>query len=326
MAAPSTTAQNAFTLKGAQAISGLMPPEQAGEVFKQIRQDSVIAPLVGTVPMNINGTEFFIRTQLPEADIVEEAQAKPISKLGLSTRKVTPVKAATIVYWSREARLANPAGVLDQIQQDMSDAIRRQIDYAILYGKSAKSDATIPGVEYINQTTTRVELGTATQKQGGLSTDLITGYDKVVNSDAGYDFTGFVADPLLRTQLLSAVDLNGRPIYQNTVPDLSANMGNLLGLPVSYGRVVSGRVAGHADTKVRAFGGDFKGNVKLGIVENISVSVSNEATIVDGSETIGLWQHNLEAALVECTFGWIINNKAAFVAYEDKTPNAEKAA
>ena len=205
----------------------------------------------------------------------------------------------------------------------MSDAIRRQVDYAILYGKSAKSDKAISGVDCVNQTTNRVTLGTATAKQGGLSADVISGYTKVMEADSGdYDFSGFVADPRLRSTLLSAVDDFGRPLFQAERVNLADSWGSIMGLPAKFGKVVSGRIAGHAGSNVRAFGGDFAGSIKLGFVENITVSMSNEATIQIGSEMVSLWSNNLEAALVEAIFGWVIESPNAFVAYEQKAATA----
>lgn len=307
-----------FTLEGQQK-SGLLAPEMVGEIFKKVQESSVVAPMCGTVPMGANGSEYVIATGEPEADIVGEGMAKPVSTIGLATKVVKPVKAAVIVPWSKEARLANPASVFDTIQEKMSDAIRRQVDYAILYGKSAKSDKAISGVDCVNQTTNRVTLGTATAKQGGLSADVISGYTKVMEADSGdYDFSGFVADPRLRSTLLSAVDDFGRPLFQAERVNLADSWGSIMGLPAKFGKVVSGRIAGHAGSNVRAFGGDFAGSIKLGFVENITVSMSNEATIQIGSEMVSLWSNNLEAALVEAIFGWVIESPNAFVAYEQK--------
>ncbi|MCE3613304.1 hypothetical protein LXJ57_25580, partial [Escherichia coli] len=70
------------------------------------------------------------------------------------------------------------------------------------------------------------------------------------------DFTGFAAHPRLRTQLMSSVDVQGRPVYQQAV-DLRSGMDSLLGLPAAYGRVVNGKVGASTETPVRAFGGDW---------------------------------------------------------------------
>lgn len=301
------------TLSGMEA-NGLLAPELSGEIFRRVREESAVLRVAGSAPMAITGNEYVIRTVEPEADIVEEAAQKPISDIGLATKTVAPVKAATIVYWSKEARMKNPGGVFSDIQDAMTKAIHRQIDQAILHGKSAKSGATIPGVEYINQTTNRVALGTSAITAGGLTADFLAGYDTVVNAD--YDFTGFVADPRLRSQVIGAVDVNGRPVYQTSGTDLTAPVSNFLGLPMTYSKATSGKIGATPDQGTRAFGGDFAGNLKVGFVDQISFRKTDQATLVDGGQTVSLWQNNMEAALVEAIFGWVIRDTAAFAAYD----------
>ena len=301
------------TLSGMEA-TGLLAPELSGEIFRRVREESAVLRVAGSAPMSITGNEYVIRTVEPEADIVAEAAPKPISDIGLATKTVAPVKAATIVYWSKEARMKNPGGVFSDIQDAMTKAIHRQIDQAILHGKSAKSGATIPGVEYINQTTNRVALGTSAITAGGLTADFLAGYDTVVNAD--YDFTGFVADPRLRSQVIGAVDVNGRPVYQTSGTDLTAPVSNFLGLPMTYSKATSGKIGATPDQGTRAFGGDFAGNLKVGFVDQISFRKTDQATLVDGGQTVSLWQNNMEAALVEAIFGWVIRDTAAFAAYD----------
>lgn len=302
----------ALTIDSMEA-SGALAPELTNEIFRKVREDSLITRVAGTTPMSITGNQYVIRTAEPEADIVPEASPKPVSDLGYATKTVTPVKAATIVYWSKEARIANPGGVFNDIQESMARAIQRQIDLAVLHGKSAKSGAVIPGVEYVNQTANRVTLGTAASNAGGLTADLASGYGLI--TDAGYEFDGFLADPRFRSSLMTEVDANGAPRYGSEV-NLASGYSNVLGLPAYYGRAVSGQIASNTDTNVRAFGGDFARNLKLGFVENITFSRTNTATIVDGDTTVPLWQNNMEAALVEAIFGWVLHDTDAFVAYE----------
>ena len=300
-----------FTLQDAVG-NGLLPKELSGEIFKRVTETSAIAKIAGRTDLSIQGNRFLIDTGKVEADVVAEGAAKPVDGFSLSYVETTPLKAAVIVDWTKEFRLANPAGVMERIQEKLVEAINEQIDAAVLYGKSVKSKADIPNVKFLNQTTNRVELGTAEQNAGGLTADIFSGYDNVL--EGGYDFTGFVADPRLRSKLFSATDANGRPVYQAT-PDLRDNFGNLLGLPVSYSKSVSGRYGrAGTDTGVRAFGGDFQNNLKFGFIEDINIKMSDQAT-VDG---VSLWQTNKEAALVEAIFGYVINDVDAFAAYEDK--------
>lgn len=305
-----------FTLQQS-AKDGLLPKEMAGEIFQRVTETSAIAKIAGRTDMSIQGSRFLIDTGKVEADVVKEGAAKPVSDFSLSYVETTPLKAAVIVDWTKEFRLANPAGVMDRIQEKLVEAINEQIDAAVLYGKSVKSQASIPNVTFLNQTKNRVVLGTAKKPEGGLTADIFAGYDAVLNG--GNDFTGFVADPRLRSQLFSATDVNGRPVYQTT-PDLRDSMGSLLGLPVSYAKSVSGRYGrAGADTGVRAFGGDFQNNLKFGFIEDISIRMSDQATV----DNVSLWQTNKEAALAEAIFGFVIKDVNAFAAY---TATADKPA
>lgn len=306
----------ATTLNSLEA-AGVLPKPMAQEIIKQVSEGSVVQKLAGTTPMPITGTAIAVQTSRAQAGIVGEGEAKPVTNAGVATKTIKPIKAAAIVYWSKEARLANPIGYLDFMQEEMTGAITRAFDLAILHGKNAINGQTISGVEYINQTAKRVELGTATKANGGLSADILAGYDAVVNDEKDFDFTGFAADKRLRSRLMGQTDLQGRPIYSNPL-NLTDGMGTLHGLPVAYGKAVSGKIGAAEDTQTRAFGGDFTSSLKYGFAEQITFSRTDVATINDGGQQINLWQNNMEAFLVEAIFGWVITDTDAFVAYDDK--------
>ncbi|MDO4820912.1 MAG: phage major capsid protein [Rothia sp. (in: high G+C Gram-positive bacteria)] len=290
---------------------GSLAPQLANEVFTRVTESSVVGKVAGTGQFDLVGTQYMIDAGKIEADIVGEGEAKPVSSYKPSFVRAVPLKAAVIITWTKEMRAKNPGNIMDRIQEKLTEAIQEQIDAAVIYGKTVKSDSQIEGVTYLNQTEKRVELGNVAANAGGLATEMIAGYNQV--TAAGEDFTGFIADPLLRGKLISAVDVQGRPVYQSSI-DLKDQMGTLYGLPMAYGKSVSGRYGvGKADTKVRAFGGDFKKNLKLGFLENINIKLTDSAT-VDG---VSLWQTNQEAALCEAIFGYVIKDPNAFVAYED---------
>lgn len=292
---------------------GSLAPQLAQEVFTRVTETSVVGKVAGQGTFDMVGTQFMIDAGKIEADIVSEGEAKPVSSYKPSFVKAVPLKAAVIVTWTQEMRAKNPGAVMDRIQEKLVEAINEQIDAAVLYGKSVKSNEAIDGVSYLNQTTRRIKLGAVEANKGGLATEMIAGYNTI--TAAGEDFTGFLADPQLRGQLLSAVDVQGRPVYQSSI-NLTDQMGTLYGLPVAYGKSVSGRYGiGKEDTGVRAFGGDFQKNLKLGFLDNIKIKTSDTATI-DGTS---LWQTNQEAALCEAIFGYVIKDPNAFVAYEDST-------
>jgi Phage capsid family. len=295
--------------------NGLMPKPMAQEIIQKVTQDSVVRKLAGTTPMPITGSTIAVQTGQPQAGIVGAGQQKPVSNMTVATKTVKPIKAAVIVYWDKESRMANPAGYIDVLQEQAAGALTRAFDLAILHGKDALSGQEISGVDFVNKTTKRVELGTAKKDAGGVGADLLAGYDLVVNdADHLWNFDGFAADDTLRTRLMMQTDTLGRPLYTNNLTDA---MGTIHGLPTAYGRSVGGKIGAAPDSKVRAFGGDWS-QLKYGFAEDITFRTTDTATIVDGSETVNLWQRNMEAFLVEAIFGWVITDASAFVAYDDK--------
>ena len=289
---------------------GALPQEMSDEIFKRVTETSTITQVAGRADMTMNGGKYLIDAGVVEADIVEEGKPKPTSDLTLGYVEAVPLKAAVIVPWTREARLANPAGIFDRIQEKLVEAINQQIDAAVIYGKSVKSKQTIPNVAYLNQSTNRVKLGTTALNKGGLRADVLQGYDLV--ADGGYDFTGFVADPRARSIFAGATDTAGRPLFDasNTLGNTATN---ILGIPAAFGKAVSGRYGnGNPDTGVRMIGGDFANNLKFGFIDNISVRMTDEATIGG----VSMFETNQEAALVEAIFSYVIRDVDAFSVYE----------
>lgn len=290
-----------------------LPQNFAPTLMKQAFENSVIAPLSASEPLPIG-----VDTVIPqydggiEAGVVGEGEAKPVSDAAMSYKTLKPIKLATIVVVSKEAAAVNPTQMLTYVQNDMRNAITRAVDFGILYGKSAKTGVEIADVEYVNKTTNRVEL-TATD----LVPQILAGYDLAgLKSDP----TGFTFDTSFRTKVSLATqqDGSGGTGASRVLPNLSAvNVSNVAGLPATYGRVVSGRVGTNADTKVKGFVGDWS-KVRWGYAEQITMTSSDQATIVDGATTYHLFQQNLKAFLVEAIVGWTITDTQAFAAYEDK--------
>jgi len=312
---------SATTLAGLK--DGLVPKPVAKEILTRATEASVVQRLSGQTAVPLEGAAIAVQTGHIEAGVVGEGEAKPVGSTQYGVKFIKPIKVAAITVYSKELRMKNPAGLLENIKGDLAGAVTRAFDLATLFGRNALTGAQIAGVESVNSTTNRVQLGTAAANKGGLTADILAGYDLVVNGEqVNNDFTGFAAHPRLRTQLMSSVDVQGRPVYQQAV-DLRSGMDSLLGLPAAYGRVVNGKVGASTETPVRAFGGDW-GALKYGFSEEMTMSISNQATVVDGDKTYNLWQQNMEAILVEAIFGWVITDPQSFVAYEQSaTPPAQ---
>lgn len=307
---------NATLLKGVNNGGGVLPGSIVTDIFNKIAEESVVMKTAGTIPMPITGTSFIVPTGEITAGVVGEGSLKPISKGAAQVKNVRPIKVATIMYFSEEMLDANPGYVVDRFKQDMTDAIMRSVDAAVLFGRDALTGDTIPGVEYINQSKNRFNLGDSPKKDGGYFKDLINGIS-TLSSDRK-KVTGFIADESLRFDLYSATDLQGRPL-QGANFDVANNSGSLLGYPVNYSPNVAGNMGSIGDTSVRAVAGDFKKNVRLGYVrDTVTFRRANEATLIDNGEFVPLFQTNMKAFLVEAQFGWALTDPDAFAIYTDK--------
>lgn len=286
-----------------------LPTNYAPTLLKQAFENSVIQPLTSSEPMPLGETVIPQYEGGIEAGVVGEGQPKPVSDAQMTFKTLSPIKLATIVIVSKEAARLNPSRMLDYVNQDLRNAITRAIDFGILYGKSAKTGAAIPGYTSVNQTTNRVTLDPAAD----LVPQFTDGYELAsVDSDP----TGWTFDTRWRTRVSLASQQQMAPAGGTSpMPDLNASVGSFAGLPVTYGRVVSGRVGTNADTGVKGFLGDW-GKVRWGFGEQITMARSTEATIVDGANTYHLFQDNLIALLVEATVGWLVMDPEAFAAFE----------
>lgn len=96
---------------------------------------------------------------------------------------------------------------------------------------------------------------------------------------------------------LVAADANKRPLFVNSAADGAVPM--LLSVPTvsSKGAFVDGT------PKTLGFAGDWTQAV-YGTVEGVQISISDQATLTDGSTTINLWQQNMFAVRAEIEIGF----------------------
>lgn len=320
--------------------SNLLPREVTGPIFDVAQEQSVVMQLGQRIPIGFGDTAIPTVTSRPEAGVVGlqsgdpsvdgseyygEGKKKPVSGYQYNVETIRPIKLSTIVVVSEEFQRTNPSGFYDQISGDLSYAIARAVDLAVLYGKSANNNATIPGVKFLTSTTQSVNLGTATKDDGGFYADLLSAARMVASAGPGYTPSAFAADDQFKYDALAAVDPFGRPLLQTgSTPSLTNNVDTLLGLPVVYGRSVSGRVGSNpTDSGVRAVLGDYRNQLRWGTALDVSMRASNQASIDMGDgNPVNLWQNNLTAMLVEIVFGWAVGSLEAFAAIKDPNVGA----
>ena len=287
-------------------FGGFLRPEQAQAYFDEARRASVVMQLVRQVPLGINGQEIPYTTTKPTAAWVAEGGQKPTTAGGKSLKTISPKKIAAISVVSAEVVRANPAGYIEDLRADIAEAFAIAFDAATLYGTATPFGAG----NFIDATSKSVELGTATQGEGGIFADFNAGLKELV--DDGKKLTGFALDNVVEPALNGAVDLNGRPLFidspttENAAP---VRAGRLLSRPAFMGE-------GVASGDVVAFGGDWSKAV-WGVVGGITYDVSTQSSVTLDGELVSLWENNLVAVRAEAEYGWLVHDTAAFVKYTD---------
>ncbi|MEW2580134.1 phage major capsid protein [Streptomyces syringium] len=308
--------------------SKLLPPEITGPIFDQAVESSAVMQLARRVPLSLTAeTAIPVSGDVPLADWVDEAGAKPLGSGSLSVRTMRGKKVAVLVPVSAEVAMTNPAGVYAQLQRDLPTALGRAFDYAAIHGKTMTGGKG-PFEDYLSATPNTQALGTTAQAKGGIYADVVMGLKSVAT--AGYDVNGFVADPLLKPEMLLATDTTGRPMF---VPDPAGqgtvSRGSLIGYPIAYNRGVGGKLnrqSSTQDTGLRAVAGDWDQAV-YGVGMDITIKTTDVGTYTDSDGHVhSAFQENLVLILCEAYYGFAIGDRHAFVTYTAPvaTPPAPK--
>lgn len=274
--------------------SGLtLTPEMSGEIFAKTLEQSAVMQLARRIDLPGRGLSIPVVTGEPSADFVVESTEKPVSNSTFETKTITPYKICVIELFSDEFR-RDYARLYDELVRRLPYAISKKIDSTVFTG-------TAPGTGFDVLTgADAVQIGSATV--GADWQALVNGYTDI--AQAGYAVDGFALSPAGEGKLLGAVDGQSRPLF---IPGTEgATIGNILGA-----RTVRARGAYNATAGTVGFMGDWT-QARFGMVEDIDLSISEEATINNGTKQINLWQRNMFAVKAEVEVGFIVSDTDAF--------------
>lgn len=214
---------------------GLLPNEVTAPIFNKTAEVSAVQSLARQIPLPLVGTESIpVSMDIPAADWVSEGGSKPASSSGVGIKQMRSQKLALLFPVSEEVVRSNPGGLYEQLQQDLPVALARAFDHAAIHGKSLRTGNAGPFSDYLLKGASSIELGTAAQNAGGLYADLVNG--ELAVTTAGFDYTGFAGDPILKPTLKLATDTTGRPLSVEV-----DNSNTIIGYPAVFNRGVSGK-------------------------------------------------------------------------------------
>lgn len=286
-----------------RSTSGItLTPEQTSEIWSAAEYASAVMQLAQKVDLPGSGVSVPIITGEPEAEWVSETDEKPVSRPTFADKLMTPYTAAVIVPFSNQFR-RDKAALYNEIVRKLPQALARKFD-ATVFGAQGGA----PGSNFDT-------LGGAASV--GLAGDTYAGLvaaDQAVAAGGGI-LNGWALSPQARGLLLGAVDADGRPLFTGSAAD--GSVPRLLGAPTAVTKGVYAPGAGEGAARL-GFAGDWT-SAHYGVVEDIQLDISDQATINDGGTQLNLWQRNMFAVRVEFEVGFRVRDLAHFTQLTNAT-------
>ena len=287
-----------------RSTTGLqLTPQQTNEIWAHAIEESAVMRLAQRVNLPGSGITIPIITGDASADWVAETAEKPVSKSSFGVKQMTPYKIAVIELFSNEFR-RDFAALYRELVRRLPKSIGKKFDETVFHG-------TAPGTNFdVLTSATAVGIGGT-----GTYGKLVTAFTTVAAASDGR-LNGWAVSPQGEGILLNATDGNGHPMFIGSA-NSDNTVGRLLGAPVERSsRVYKAGTGGAAN--VIGFAGDWS-QARYGIVDGISLAMSDEATVNDGTEQINLWQRNMFGIRVEAELSFIVKDLGAFVKLTDAT-------
>lgn len=261
----------------------VLPTEVSSEVFAKTIENSAVMQLGQRIDLPGRGLSIPVITGDATAQIVNEAAEKPVGSPAFTTKTMTPKKFAIILPFSNEFRRDWNA-LYNELTRRLPLAIAKAFDNQVF------NVAGITGFDSLNS-------AQSITNTGDIDADLINGIDAIAGD--GYSFNGLAVSPLAEAHLMTAVTGIGTPLFVQNFTD-QVGVGRVFGAPVAKSSAVA-----------YAVGGDWS-HAKWGMVNDIEIAVSEEATINDGTKQINLWQRNMFAVRCEAELGFVVADADAF--------------
>ena len=267
-----------------------LPAEVSSEIIALAQEESAVMRLSRRINLPGRGLTIPVISGDPEANWVDETNAKPVSNPTLTTKNMKGYTLAVIVPFSNQFR-RDMAGLYAEIVRRLPGALAKKFDATVFAG-------TAPGTGF------DVLTGVTAQSISGTGNSF---YKALVAAEsaiatAGYSVSGYAMSPQGKAEMLTALDTTNRPIFINSVAD--GEIGRLLGQPVHYTKGVYAAGSGSGAVDVLGFAGDWS-KAMYGIVEGVDISISDQATLTISNSQVNLWERNMFAVRAEIEVGFV---------------------
>ena len=290
---------------------GYLFEEEYGNLFiDAINTESAIMNLARVERLSGRKMTFAVDKGDPTVAFVAESADKPVTGAEFGTLTLNVKKLAAIVIYTEE--------MLEDARHDPKVLINSRLARKFALKIDAHALGYEDGSQIVSEFDTELAMTTNTVTDMGTTGDAfalsVSNAIEAVEAN-GYDATGIIAARDIKASLRNARATveTATPVYTagfNREPD------SLYGLRLEYTKNLDALAAGA--NKVAAVVGDFSHAV-VGIRKDLTMKLSDQATVTVGGTPRNLWQKNEVAALWEMRVGFVAHDvNRAFAAI----PNA----
>lgn len=277
----------------------VLPTTFSGEIWQGVQEASAAFRLTEAVDLPGTGLTIDVITGDPTPDWVSETEEAGVSRGTISTDLMTPYTLSTIVPFSNKFRRDKRA-LYNAMANRLPLALAKKIDATIFTG-------TTPGTNFdVLSGADGYALNAVAGTVDDVDLGLVKAKGAVVAAIEGIDPNGIVYSPRLMGMMQEARDENHMPKYPQ-----GAALTEVLGQPLVRSFNVYKANGVDSTHDVVGIMGDWS-YAKHGVVQGITVSMSDQATLTDGAATINLWQRGMFALKVEAEVGFVVRDAAAF--------------
>lgn len=267
----------------------ILPEAVSNEILATAQELSVVQRAARQVPLAGSGVAVNVIAGDASPSWAGETSEVAVSNGAAKTLVLRPYKVSVIETFSNEFRRDLPA-LYNALAARLPGVLAKKFDTTVLGGEAA------PGSDFDT-------LAAADAKAFTSYAELLAAFKAV--TDNGGDVDGIVISPAGELDVLGLVDGNDRPLFIGNA-STEGNIGSLLGRPVFKSKAAA------IDANTIGVAGDWSKSI-WGQVSNVEISISDQATLTAGDETINLWQKGMFAVKAEVEYAFRTADTADFV-------------
>jgi HK97 family phage major capsid protein len=295
------------SLVSRSGAAALMPEEVSNELLRSLTAQSAVMTQFRRVPVGRQQVRFPVLSALPTAYFVTgDTGVKQTTDMAWANKYLNVEEIAAIVPVPDNVLADMDANVWDEAMPLLTQAVGRVLDQAVFFGTNAPASFPTNITSAVAAAGNTVSSATASPSAaaGAFYGDIDTLYGKV-EAD-GFEVDGFVANTQVKARLRASRTTVGERTDAGRV---SPSLDSFDGFPVTYAMRGLWPSAAAASGNPILFGGQWDQFV-LGVRQDITMKISNEAVIQDNTGAIVYNSFQQDLTFLRITFraGWQVAN------------------